>query len=149
MNVFHVEILVALAPALACVVLCVVANIGAIRALFTAKVTTQVSKALNCREHVNTMLSAATNLMFVGSAVGVLYGSDGERPLDKWLGVLVGLTFGLVVAGLSRRAAFLAKKEADEQSEALRDAVREAVQAQRRQLARASKRRVRRAPRRR
>lgn len=147
MKLFHAEILVVLAPALACVVLCVAANMGALRVLFAAKVTDPLVKALSCREHVYTMLAVSTNLMFVGSAVGVLYGSNGDKPLDKGLGLLVGLTSGLVVASLSRRAAVLARKEANEQSEAIGAAVRKALKAKRRPARRSSKRLVRRASR--
>lgn len=86
----HVEILVVLAPALVCGPLCVVANMDALRALLAATVTSPLVKALSCREHVNTLLSVSTNLLFVGSAVGVLYGSNGERPLDNWLGCWSG-----------------------------------------------------------
>lgn len=145
MENYHVDLLVVLAPALASAVLCVAANMGALRALFATKVTEPTLKALTCREHVSTLSSVATNVMFVGSAVGVLYGSDGESPLDRRLGLVVGLVFAWVVARLSRHAAALARTEAEEQRQAIREAVCEAIEAERRASRRPSKRLARRA----
>lgn len=147
MDLIHGELLVVLAPALLCVVLFLATNMGALRALFAAKVMDPLLKALTSREHVSTLSSVATNVMFVGSAVGVLYGSDGESPLDKRLGLLVGLVLALVVARLSRQAAALAKSEAAEPHQAIRKAVREALEAERRAARKPSKRMARRAPR--
>jgi hypothetical protein len=78
----HVELLVVLAPAFACVVLCLVAR-GGLSALLAAKVIEPPLRALASRQHVNTLLAVATNLMFVGSAVGVLYGSSERRRLTS------------------------------------------------------------------
>ncbi len=80
---------------------------------------------------MNTLLSLATNLVFVGSGVGVLYGSNGEALLDQQLGALVGLLVSLVVVRLSRQAAALAKEEADEEVQAVREALGEALAAHR------------------
>jgi hypothetical protein len=115
----HVELLVVLAPALASVVLCLVADRGGLSALSAAKVIERTVRALASRQHVNTLLAVATNLMFVGSAVGVLYGSSGETPLDKRLGLLAGLVFAWAVVRLSRQAAALARNEAEERNQAM------------------------------
>ena len=131
MNLFHAELLVVLAPALACLVLCGVANLGAVRSLFVARVKTPLQAVLGNREHVNTLLSLVTNLVFVGGGVGVLYGSDGCALLDQQLGVLAGLLGGFVAVRLSRRAATLARKEAEEEAQALRAALGEVLQAYR------------------
>jgi hypothetical protein len=131
MNLFHAELLVVLAPALACLVLCGVANAGALRSLFVARVKTPLLAVLANREHVNTLLSLVTNLVFVGGGVGVLYGSDGGAPLDQLLGAVAALLGGFAAVRLSRRAAALARKEAQEEAQALRAVVREALAAHR------------------
>lgn len=127
MNLVHAELLVVLAPALACLVLCGIANQAGLRALLVAWVAAPLRTVLANRDHVNTLLSLATNLVFVGGGVGALYGSNGDAPLDQQLGALFGLLGGLAAVRLSRRAAALARKEAEEEAQSLRDAVREAL----------------------
>jgi len=129
MNLLHVELLVVLAPALACLVLCGVANGRALCAWFVARLKTPLRAALSSREHVNTLLSLATNLVFVGGGVGVLYGSNGDAPLDQQLGALSGLLGGWAALRLSRRAAALALQEARDEAEAVRAALSEALAA--------------------
>lgn len=139
MENYHVDLLVVFAPALASAVLCVVASMGALRSLFAAKVRDPLLKVLGCREHVNTIISVTTNVMFVGPAVGVLYGSTEDTLLDKRLGVVMGLFCGILLARLSRHAAVLAKNEAEEQALANQVAVREALRAERRARAAAAR----------
>jgi hypothetical protein len=131
MNSFHADLLVVLAPALACLVLCIVANLGALRSLFVVQVKTPMKAMLANREHVNTLLSLATNLVFVGSGVGVFYGSDGGTVLDQQLGALAGLLGGFAAVRLSRHASALARKEKQEEAQAVEAAVREALRAHR------------------
>ena len=138
MERFH-ALLVVLAPALASAVLCVVANMGAFRSLYAAKVKNPLLKVIASREHVSTIIGVTTNVMFVGAAVGVLYGSNGETLLDKRLGVLVGLFCGYLPVRLSQHADVLAKNEAEAQAHAARVAAREALVADRRARARAAR----------
>lgn len=138
MERFH-ALLVALSPALACVALCVVANMGALRSVFAAYVMNPLLQLLASREHVSTIIGVTTNVMFVGAAVGVLYGSNGETLLDRRLGVLVGLFCGLLLVRLSRQADILARNEAKAQAHAARVAAREALVAERRARAAAAR----------
>lgn len=131
MNLLHVELLVVLAPALACAVLCGVANRGALRSLFAARLKTPLLATLANRDHVNTLLSLAANLVFVGSGVGVLYGSNGDALLDQQLAALLGLLGGLLTVRLSRHAAALAKEAANQEAQAVRQALHEALEAHR------------------
>jgi hypothetical protein len=126
----HVELLVVLAPAFACVVLCLVAR-GGLSALLAAKVIEPPLRALASRQHVNTLLAVATNLMFVGSAVGVLYGSSERRRLTSGWDCSSASVFAWAVVRLSRQAAALARNEAEERNQAMLDALRNALSADR------------------
>lgn len=131
MMLLHVQLLVVLAPALVGLVLCGVANRGALRALFAIRFVRAWRSVLANREHVSTLISLATNLVFIGSGVGVLYGSNGDALLDQEAGVLLGVVGMLVVVALSRRAATLAKRAAQEEAQALQAALRDAIAAHR------------------
>jgi len=140
MEALHVELLVVLAPALACTVLCVAANASALQALFADWVMRPLLQVLACREHVNTIIGVTTNIMFIGPAVGVLYGSSGETLLDQRLGILVGLFCGVLFVRLSRHAAVLANNEAGAQLHAARIAARESLRTEQRARAAAARR---------
>lgn len=112
----HVALLVALSPALASAALCVVANWGALRSLYAAKVVDPVRSALRSRAHVSTLISVSSGLLVAGPVVTVLYWSrNAQQPWDQPIAMAMCLVVGVVTVLLSRRLAELEKAQDVEQ----------------------------------
>jgi len=112
MESLHAQLLVVLAPALLSVALCLLAKHAALAALMAKHVTLPMRELLTSREHVESLLSLATNLAFVGSAVGVVFGFSESSREAFLLGMVVALASLFMVSRLSRLSAELAKNEA-------------------------------------
>ena len=68
MEFLHAELLVVLAPTLLSVALCLLANHATLAAMMAKHVTLPMRELLTSREHVESLLSLATNLAFVGTS---------------------------------------------------------------------------------
>ncbi len=112
----HVALLVALSPALASAALCVVANWGALRSLYAAKVVDPVRSALKSRAHVSTLINVSAGLLVAGPVVTVVYWSkDAQQPWDQPIAMAMCLVVGVVTVLLSRRLAELERIQDAEQ----------------------------------
>lgn len=112
----HVALLVALSPALASAALCVLANWGALRSLYAAKVVDPVRSALRSRAHVSTLINVSSGLLVAGPVVTVVYWSkDAQQPWDQPIAMAMCLVVGVVTVLLSRRLAELERVQDAEQ----------------------------------
>jgi len=113
MEFLHAELLVVLAPTLLSVALCLLANHATLAAMMAKHVTLPMRELLTSREHVESLLSLATNLAFVGSAAGVVLFGFSESSREAFLlGMVVALASLFMVSRLSRLSAELARNEA-------------------------------------
>jgi hypothetical protein len=134
----HVELLVVLAPALASVLACAVANSSGLGRLFDRHLTAPIRSMLASREHVQTIISWVENLGVVGGAIAAFLGF-GENSMEAYLlGAAVALTSVLIIIRLSRLATALAKNEAATAHRKLAGTVRSIVKGELKAAARES-----------
>lgn len=118
---FHVEILVVLAPAILSSVLCVVANTGALRRLYAALVVGPARAVSQSSAHLNTLINVSVGITLAGPLVSVLYGPN-SAPLWEPLPLVLTIVFGATTVRLSKMAAQLERAQAAAQEETLRAA---------------------------
>jgi len=67
---------------------------------------------ISSRDHLTTLIGVTTNITFLGTAVGALFGYTGDSREAYLLGALLGLLAAWLLVRLSRLSAELAKAEA-------------------------------------
>lgn len=101
---------------------------------------------ISSRDHLTTLIGVTTNITFLGTAVGALFGYTGDSREAYLLGGLLGLLAAWLLVRLSRLSAELAKAEASSghrrMAGTVRSIVRDELEAARRKSAAARARKV-------
>lgn len=101
---------------------------------------------ISTRDHLTTLIGVTTNVTFLGTAVGALFGYTGDSREAYLLGALLGLLAAWLLVRLSRLSAELAKAEASaghrRTAGTVRSIVRDELEAAQRKLAVARARKV-------
>lgn len=107
-----------------------------------AHVSLPFRTVISSRDHLTTLIGVTTNITFLGTAVGALFGYTGDSREAYLLGGLLGLLAAWFLVRLSRLSAELAKAEASaghrRMAGTVRSIVRDEIEAARRKAAAAA-----------